>query len=234
LSMGYLLGTYLFKLTGNWEYIYIIGLIMGNIYIYMNTNLIREGFQKTKFFKPTLKSNLSLYIASLLKNSIQQADKLLLLPLLGPKNVAIYYSSTIIGRMISMFIAPMNSVILSYLVREEEKKSFKSHIIIIFIISIPAYIGILIVAPHFLKVFYSDWASESISLLKITAGIAIITVISSLLQPFNLRYNKLKWQLYINVSYLIVYLLLAYYLTSYYVSIFLFFILFFFYFVFVL
>src|SRR5699024_11464656 len=78
------------------------------------------------------------------------------------------------------------------------------------------YIGILIVAPHFLKVFYSDWASESISLLKITAGIAIITVISSLLQPFNLRYNKLKWQLYINGSYLVVYLLLDYYLTSYF------------------
>src|SRR5699024_11224746 len=119
--------------------------------------------------------------------------------------------------MISMFIAPMNSVILIYLVREEEKKSLKCHIIIIFIISIPAYIGILIVAPHFLKVFYSDWASESISLLKITAGIAILTVISSLLQPFNLRYNNLKWQLYINYSYLVVYLLLAYYLTSFFV-----------------
>src|SRR5699024_12872096 len=87
---------------------------------------------------------------------------------------------------------------------------------IIFNISIPYFIFMLIVEPLLLKDFYSDWSYKSISKLKITARIAIITVISSLLQPFNLRYNKLKWQLYINGSYLVVYLLLAYYLTSYY------------------
>ncbi len=216
LGSGYVIGTLVYSLTRQWEFIYLIGLLLSNIYIFSNSNLHKESFSKTPFFKTTLSNSLYLYSANVLKNLLTHADKLLLFPLLGPVNVAVYYTASIIGKVMSMLINPANTVILSYLVREKEKKSFSKHIYIIILVSILGYFSILIAGPYFLRFFYNQWAVESISILKYTAGAAVVSVISSLLHPFNLRFNKIKWQFYINGSYLIIYLVLAVSLTYFY------------------
>lgn len=214
LSIGYFFGTYIFIVTEYWEFIYILGLILSNLFIFRKTNLIFEGFKKTKLFKKTLKDSLYLYSASLIKNLITQADKLLLFPLLGPKNVAIYYSANIIGKIISMFINPANTVILSYLVKVDRKVKLSLYLIATIIIGSVFYILILFIGPLFLKIFYQSWYVESSALLKYTSAAAIISVIAGLLQPFNIKFNDLRWQLIINATNLIVYILLAVILTN--------------------
>lgn len=216
LALGYLIGTYLFSLTNQWEYIYIIGLILSNIYIYRKSSLVREGFKKTIYFRGTLIDSLYLYSAGFVKNFITHADKLILFSLLGPHNVAVYYSSSIVGKIFSMFINPANTVILSYLVKSNKKVKVGYFLSISMILGSVVYLFILLIGPLFLETLYSAWYSESVQLLKYTAATAIVTVIAGLFQPFNMRFNELKWQLYINGSYVAVYLFLSIILTKYY------------------
>src|SRR5690625_3190737 len=203
LAIGYLVGTFVFTLVNYWEFIYIIGLIFSNIFIYRRSKLVKEGFKKTVFFKDTLKDSFYLYSAGLVKNLVTHADKLLLFPLLGPHNVAVYYSSSIIGKMISMFVNPANTVVLSYLVKTRKKVRMAYYLIIAFILGFIFYLLILLIGPLFLKVLYNSWYLESVKLYKYTAATSIISVIAGLFQPFNMRFNNLKWQLYINGSYFI-------------------------------
>src|SRR5699024_9892807 len=78
------------------------------------------------------------------------------------------------------------------------------------------YLLILLIGPLFLEIFYSAWSKESVLLLKYTAAASIVSVIANLFRPFNMRFNDLKWQLYINGSYLIIYITLTIMLTKQY------------------
>ena len=61
--------------------------------------------------------------------------------------------------------------------------------------------------------FYPIWAVQSLDLVYITSATAVIGVLSSVFHPFNLRYNKLKWQVYMSGTNLILYLIIAYFLS---------------------
>src|SRR5699024_9476430 len=70
--------------------------------------------------------------------------------------------------------------------------------------------------PLFLEIFYSAWSKESVLLLKYTAAASIVSVIANIFRPFNMRFNDLKCQLYINGSYLIIYITITIMLTKQY------------------
>lgn len=215
LSIGYIAGTLLFYLSNYWEFIYLIGLVFSLVYITMTTKILFEPFRKTKIFKITFKEFLILYGANLIKSVLNYADKIVLLPLLGPKNVAIYYAASIIGKIISMIFNPINSVILSYLTKVNKINS-KLFLKSLYLAAIVGGIGYLItikISPLFLNLFYPIWAEDSINLIYITSASAVVTVLSSIIHPFNLRYNKLKWQVYMSGTNLVFYLIITYYLT---------------------
>src|SRR5699024_3358986 len=127
-----------------------------------------------------------------------------------------YYSSSIIGQMISMFVNPANTVILSYLVKSSKKVKMLSYLFISVFLGSVFYLLILLIVPLFLEIFYSAWSTESVLLLKYTSSASIDSVISNLFRPCNMRFNDLKWQLYINGSYLIIYIALTIMLTKQY------------------
>lgn len=213
MSLGYLVGSFLFLYVQSWQMIYFIGLLFSLIYIIRHTSLHKEQMKFSSLFKDTASKGLLLYIANLLKNILSYADKLILLPLLGPVSVAIYYSSTILGKIISMMINPVNSVILSYLVKVD-RISLKRVVKMFSISSLLGLFGYLItiwISPYFLGFFYKDWAEQSLDLIYITTATAIIGVLSTVLQPFNLRFNKISWQIYMSGLHLIVYVASAYY-----------------------
>lgn len=213
MSLGYLVGSLLFLYLESWQMIYFIGLLFSLIYIIRHTSLHKEQIKFSSLFKDTASKGMLLYIANLLKNILSYADKLILLPLLGPVSVAIYYSSTILGKIISMMINPVNSVILSYLVKVD-RISLKRVIKMFSISSLLGLFGYLItiwISPYFLGFFYKDWAEQSLDLIYITTATAIIGVLSTVLQPFNLRFNKISWQIYMSGLHLIVYVASAFY-----------------------
>lgn len=218
LSFGYLLGTFFFYLFGYWQLIYLFGLILSIVYILVNTKLHKEPFKFTSLLKETLNKSVLLYISNLLKNLISHADKLILLPLLGPTSVAVYYTATIIGKIISMLINPINSVILSYLVKMERisLKGFLKMFSAALMIGIFGYIASIFVSPFFLRFFYKEWSEQSLELIYITTATAIVGMLSTVINPFNLRFNKTILQIYMTVLHLIVYIISSYFFYTAY------------------
>lgn len=208
LSCGYLIGLFLFFITGYWQFVYIIGLTLSLLYILKNTKLLEGGFRRTPNLKGTMYRCLILFMSTFLKTVTSYADKLLIFPLLGSSAVAIYYSSTIIGKIISMGITPLSSVMLSYLSKIERLK-FRNFIYILFFTGIAGILGYLIcifISRPLLSLLYPKWVEESMKLIYITTGTAIIGALNTVLHPINLRFNNINWQVLINGIYLVAYI----------------------------
>lgn len=210
LGIGYIIGTGIFYITSYWHFIYIVGSGISLIYIMKNSNLLKESYGVTEKFKSTLYKSFILYCSSFLKTLVSYADKLLLFPLLGPEAVAIYYTANILGKIISMVINPVSSVILSYLSSENNGIfKFKSFVVIISIISFVGYFVTIIISKPILDLLYPNWASESFKLIYITTASTIIEIICSIIHPFILKYNNINWQIVISTANLIVYVVCA-------------------------
>lgn len=218
LTIGYILGTILFSLMEYWQFIFIFGYGFSVLYIIKNSTLLKEPVVRTDLFNSTTYKSIVLLGSSLLTNVLNYADKLLIFPLLGPAAVTIYYTATILGKIISMAITPINGVILSYIVRLEKinHKTFGSIMLLTGTVGIIGYFFTIWISPLVLGFLYPDWANESLKYIYITTATAIVGVISSVIQPFILKFNHINWQLIINGSNVIVYMVCAFVLYQFY------------------
>jgi len=218
LTIGYIMGTFLFSLMGYWQFIFIFGYGFSVLYIIKNSTLLIEPVVRTDLFNSTTFKSIILLGSSLLINVLNYADKLLIFPLLGPAAVTIYYTSTIIGKIMSMAITPINGVILSYIARLEKfnHKTFGSILLLTGIVGIIGYVFTIWISPIVLRFLYPDWANESLKYIYITTATAIVGVISSVIQPFILKFNHINWQLVINGSNVIVYMVCVFILYQFY------------------
>lgn len=218
LAAGYVIGTILFQYTGAWQTIYILGFGCSLLYIIKNSTLWKEPFEKTILFKSTTYKSSVLLGSSLLSNVLSYADKLLLFPLLGPVSVSIYYTSTIVGKIISMIINPINGVILSYLSKMEkiQLKIFLSIILVTSFIGLIGYFFTVFISPFVLNFLYPSWAEESLKYIYITSATAIVELMISVINPFILKFNNINWQFVINGTNIIVYLVSTIVLYNFY------------------
>lgn len=217
LGIGYITGTLVFYLTGYWQLIFIFGTGLSLFYIIRNSNLLKETFTTTKLFKKTIYQSLILFCSSFLKTILSYADKLLLFPLLGPTAVSIYYTATILGKIISMMITPVNGVMLSYLVRMEKMKTKNFMYILVFtsVVGVIGYFATIIISHPLLYLLYPNWANESMELIYITTASAILGVMSSVIHPFILRFNNINWQLLISGTNVAVYIICVVFFSFY-------------------
>jgi len=212
LGIGYLVGLLLFIITGYWHWIFIVGSILSLFYIIMKTNLIKENFEITSLFRQTTYKTFILFVSTFLKTILSYADKLILFPLLGPGAVSIYYTATIVGKIVSMAITPINSVMLSYLTRIDRISIRKFIYILTFttIIGVVGYFITILLSYPLLTFLYPDWAKESLKLIYITTATVIVGVVNSVIHPFILRYNSINWQLVISGVNVIIYIASTY------------------------
>lgn len=218
MAAGYVVGLILFYLVGHWQLIFLTGGLSSFIYVSKNTTLIKESFSRTPLFKTTLHKSVMLYIASFTGTALSYADKLLLYPLLGPTAVAIYYSATIIGKMLSMVVTPISGVMLSYLARVEsiKKDSFILLLLCTSAVGIAGYFICVIISKPLLNLLYPAWAAESLKLIYVTVATSVIGAINSVIKPLVLRFNSINWQVVLSIVNLIVYLLCASIFYKYY------------------
>lgn len=200
LTLGYGLGYIIFRITNYWQFIYILGILMSYVYIYKNSDICKEPFVKTIFWKNVLKDNFLLLISVVLARLINYADKLLLYPLLGGAVVSIYYVATIFGKVVSMAITPINSVALSYLAKIKNKPDhlFKWTYMIGIVVCAIGYILAIIFSKPILKIIYPMYIDEAMKYIYITSATICVNVLTSIITPFVLKFFAMKWQIIIN------------------------------------
>lgn len=208
-SFGLILGIYVFEIISIWYLIFLIAETLSFVYLIFTTVLLKEPFIKTKNFKTTIINFLYLCLSNSIKNTILYLDRLILFPLLGSYQVAVFFAATVIGKMTSFVLSPISGVVLSYLSREQKKLKVSFYlkingIIIIFV----AFISVLTVISsiYVVPLLYSDLYKDTIDILLV-ANIAVVIRASTILpQTIVLKYAETYYQVFIQIVDILLYL----------------------------
>lgn len=200
MSFGYIIGMVIFILTKNWYFIFLIAHFIGFIFVAFKTSLLKENRIKTPLFSYILKDSFLFLVGAFLLKLTSYADKLLLYPIMGGASVAIYYSATILSKMVSLAITPINSVALSYLskLNEKPKKLFWKVFILGVFVCFTGYFLSIILSETILKILYPMFVDEAIKYIYITSASTVLHVLGSIIQPFVLKFCSMKFQIVIN------------------------------------
>ncbi len=159
ISVGYVIGLFVFRLTKEWMLALILGELLGFIYVIICGSIYRPPFfRKTKEFFPIVSSITFILISVLIDNITMHADRILLLAITGDgEAVTIYYISSLIGKLIALLTGPINALLISYLVRYEgglTKKLWSVVIAIALAFCGLAFLGGMIVSPWIIGILY--------------------------------------------------------------------------------
>lgn len=218
LVIGYMMGSCLYVIIGYWELIYVVGIFFSVGYIIIKSKIKFECLPISHLFRGTIVNLLILIAASLINNLLNYADRIIIYPLIGGTAVSIYYSSTLFGKLVSTAVSPINSVMLSYL----SKKQLLQQTLILKVLLTSGFLGVIgyvvcrIIAYPALNILYPQWAEQSMEYVPITTLIAMVTMVTSTLTPFVLKFCAMKWQIVINASVLAVYLFSSVMLFKFY------------------
>lgn len=206
-GIGFLIGTYITMKTGIWEFIFLIGYLLGCAFCVIKTRLLKEPFVKTGLFSKVNGDVNRLVIATIISNMMNYADKLVLYPIIGGYAVSVYYTATILGKIIGMLTGPINSVILSYISKwQGNKKRILNKVLIIgFLLCLVGYVITLIVAKPIIGLLFPQWVEEVMHYIPVTTINVLLLALISIVSPFVLKFCKMEWQIVINCVSVIVY-----------------------------
>ena len=172
---------------------------------------MRDPLVKTELFTRVNNDTNKLVIASVIGNMMNYADKLILYPIMGGYAVSIYYTATILGKIIGMLTGPINSVVLSYISRwDSDKKNILNKILIIgTALCIIGYIITLVIAKPIIGLLFKQWVDEVMCYIPITTINVLLLTLISIISPFVLKFCDMKWQIIINCLSVAVYFVAA-------------------------
>ena len=197
LVAGYGIGYIFFMKNGYWQIIYLLGYILSYLHIVIASPIVKEPFTKTKRLRIVFNDSAFLLISNVLARAINYADKILLYPLLGGTMVSVYYAATVFSKVVSLAITPINSVALSYLSKINKKTNslFKWTYIVGIVVCGIGYIMTIILSRPVLSILYPKYVDAAMQYIWITSGTIVVSVLTSMITPFVLRFFDIKWQM---------------------------------------
>lgn len=211
LVLGYVVGFVLFLVTSWWVWIYLVGYSLSLLYILSATEIWRSPFAKDGHFVPRVKEAWTLLFASALGRMPSYADRIVLFPLLGGTSVSVYYVATLFGKVLSMLVSPVNSVLLSYLTKLDKKpmRAFAESIAAVSALSIVGYAVTLAIAEPCLAFLYPQFVGEAMPYVGVVTATAYVGAIVTVIDPYILRFLPLRWQIVEYGGYSVLYFFLS-------------------------
>lgn len=197
MAAGYAVGLAAFLLTGLWELILLSGQLLSLLFILKMSQLWREPIRKSNRVNETRKEVLSFSLASFLSRIVSYADRILLFPIVGGHLVSVYYVATLVGKILSMAIGPVGTVLLSYLAKEKTKstKTFFLLFKISVALAIFGYILIMFIARWVVEFLYPQFADKAMLYVPITSASALIYAVFAVLNTFLVKFYSMRWQI---------------------------------------
>lgn len=217
-TFGLITGMFFIKHCKVWQLFYILSGIYPLLYILFcfRKNVNPFKLAKSSFFKSTCKKATSITGAAILNQFLGYADRLLLYPLMGGSVVAVYYISTLVSKIISLCIGPVQGVFLSYISKGylNKRVSFKSTLVLGIGVGLCVYIICTLSAGPILKILYPDMAVEALKYVGIVTATSILFSINSLLNPFIMKECDNKWPMQLAIENIIVYVISSFILLK--------------------
>lgn len=211
ITAGYCLGLLLFKyISEQWMLTFIAGEVAAVVFVLLNGNIFkgRNLLKKSSEFGGTMKSVGILSTTNLLSAVAQQSDKIILGLAMSGTDVTTFYVSTLLGKVVSLLTTPLNGVLIGYLTKYEgkfTKKMFAIFTVVLLGLGIIALGGCFIASEIFVKIFYPDVFAEAEQYFFLANAGQIFYFISNCLMTVILRIASEKYQMYINIIYIIIY-----------------------------
>ncbi len=206
ISVGYILGVFVFKLSGQWMLTLLAGEMLCFVYAVIRSRLYRPPFfQITKQFKGIFSSISFLLFSTLLENTTLHADKIVLLAITGDGEVVTtYYIASLVGKVVAMLTTPINAIVLSYLVKYKGALTKKLWSIVAIAVSVGAavvFLGCLIVSPFVIKLLYSESYDKAMPYLVLAILGQVLYFASGVLVNTLLRFKGERDQFIFNGLY---------------------------------
>lgn len=176
--IGIILGLFLFNYIHEIYIVLFIPELIAIMYALLNCDLIKMGFKKTTEIKSTIKKYIGLGTISLLNNIMNYCDSILIYPILGAQQVAVYYAVNSVSNITSLLTNPMSSVILSWISNAKDEKKNK-----IFKITLSINIPLIIIVT--LITIPLTYLSMFVLYKQYLSGITILVILISISTAFG-------------------------------------------------
>lgn len=176
--IGIILGLFVFNYIHEIYIVLFIPELISIMYALLNCDLIKMGFKKTTEIKSTIKKYIGLGTISLLNNIMNYCDSILIYPILGAQQVAIYYAVNSVSNITSLLTNPMSSVILSWISNAKDEKKNK-----IFKITLSINIPLIIIVT--LITIPLTYLSMFVLYKQYLSGITILVILISISTAFG-------------------------------------------------
>lgn len=216
MTAGYLLGFGLFFLTGNWYLIFITGEALAILYIVLTGTIFRDFLRVSGAFRAAAMRGTFLLMSYIVTNLTLNIDRLMLKMLVDNLAVTQYYVVSLIGKTMVLLVAPINTIIISYLTKRKENLNRKQYMMFVGAglgVSLVFFLGAEIVTPIFLKLLYPDLYDSVRGVITIVNASQILGLLSAYIFIVVLTFTEEKWQMILQVVHLAVILALVYAMT---------------------
>ena len=206
-SIGYCLGLFIYPHTGNWIYTLLIGEVFGIIYTVIRGKIFRPPFfQLSGSYRENYSSAFIISASNLISALILNSDRIFLRLLVGASEVTVFYTASLIGKIVAMLTTPLNGIIISYFTNYRLKITRKVFAAIgggLIVISALLAVFCSSVSYVFVKFKYPEVLEEARQYFFLANLGQILFFLSGSLMVVVLSFTKEKLQLFINIVYVI-------------------------------
>lgn len=207
LSVGYILGFGLYLLTDNWFLIFLAGEVLALAYLAVTGNVFRLFLRTGEHFRAAFQRGGFLVFSYLITNLTLNIDRLVLKTLISDLAVTQYYVTSLIGKTMVLLIAPVNTIIISYLTKRKENLNRKQFLLFVGTgagVTLVFFLFAQIGTPLFVWLFYRDLYESVKHMVTIVNLTQILGLFSAYLFIVVLTFTEEKWQLILQVAHLVI------------------------------
>lgn len=213
ISAGYIAGIGLFYVTHSWIVAMLCGECLAVGYVMAQGGIYRgELFKKSEYFRDNMRSLMLLSGTELIAAVILNADRLILQAVSGGVAVTIFYAATLVGKMVSMISTPLNGVVIGHLAKYDgtiKKGTFVKLCLGSIVGSLLVNIVCVGVSYVFIRIMYADIFEQVKPYLWFANLGQVFYFVANTLTVVLLKFTDEKYQLVINVLFLIAFVVIA-------------------------
>ena len=134
-------------------------------------------------------------------------DRLVIKQILGNEQVTIYYVVSLIGKTLVLLIAPINTIVISYLTKRREllnRSQFGKAVLAGGGVAGVFFLGCQVGTPLFVWLFYHDLFPSIKGLVTVVNLAQVLGLFSAFLFILVLTFTDEKWQLWIQLAHFVI------------------------------
>ncbi len=215
-GIGYAVGYLLYRITGNWYVIFLTGEAAALTFVAVTGSIFKQFTKHSSFFSKVYSKGAVLVLSYFITNLTLNVDRLYLQNTLGSEAVSQYYVVSLIGKTLVLFIAPINTIMISYLTKGNTRigrRDFLKFSGAGVLVSAVFFVFCQIGTPIFIRLFYPDLYESTGSLITVVNLTQILAMLSAYLFILVLTFTNEKWQLGLQSFHLLMVLILIFVMT---------------------